>query len=214
MGMNITAKSAAGYLLLLAAAIIAVCLVGTENIVAFWRDVVEGSTHTLHFVALFIVLPLVGFPVSVFLLLLGAKFGLAQAVAIMFGVMAIHVGVSFPAANILLRPLIEKSLARTTYRLPQFRKDGFVWPSLVFMAVPGLSYSMKNYILALSGVPFGFYFIIAWLVQALLGIPLVAAGTMADRGHFAWVAVLVFVFITLAAALHRWTVRRRTARRN
>jgi len=196
-------------LLLLLGAAMLVYLSATGRLACVWQNVVSTKTHAALFVALFLALPLVGFPISVFLLLLGVKFDTLPAVAIMFGGMAVHLAVSFPAANTLLRPVIERSLARTKYRLPQFQGKGFVWPSLIFMAVPGLSYAMKNYILSLSGVPFRYYFFIGWLVQALLGIPLVLAGRVAERRHFFWLAVFFCMAIATAYVIRRRRARRR-----
>ena len=175
---------------------------------SFWQWVIGTESHRGIFVALFVILPLVGFPISVFLVLLGAKFSGIIGVLIMVAGMAVHLAVGFPAANTLIRPLIEHWLSKTRYRLPQFPRDNFVWPSIVFMVIPGLSYTMKNYLLSLSGVPFGPYFIIGLLSQAIMGLPLLVAGDLL-AGVNVKTALLVLIAFGGLYAGWKWFKTRR-----
>jgi uncharacterized membrane protein YdjX (TVP38/TMEM64 family) len=163
-------------------------------------SVIDNDLHAVTFIISFVILPLVGFPLNIFLFLLGARFDAVTAVLIMFAGMAVHQGISFPTANTLMRPLLEKILSRRKVSLPQWTPEsGFVWPSIVFMAVPGLTYAMKNYMLSLSGIPFRTFFFISWLVQAIMGIPIVLAGeTLAGR-HFRLLPALLLLMGVLYA---------------
>lgn len=171
-------------------------------------SLVTENTRPSTLIILFFILPLVGFPISVFLILLGARFDPAPAMLIMFSGMAFHQGITFPAGNALLRPLIERLLARRSISLPQFPARGFVWPCIVFMAVPGLSYTMKNYILSLSGIPFRYFFLIAWLVQAVMGIPMVLAGDAIVGRHTGLLLALI-VLMAVIYGVRFWVIRRR-----
>jgi uncharacterized membrane protein YdjX (TVP38/TMEM64 family) len=183
-----------------------------ERIDLQWCDYLQDNTHPVVLIILFLILPVVGFPISVFLLLLGVRFDPAPALLIMFAGMAVHQGITFPAGNTLLRPAIEKILARRKIALPQFSEKGFVWPSIIFMAVPGLSYTLKNYILSLSGIPFRYFFFIAWLVQAVMGIPMVLAGD-AVGGRHAKLLMALFGLMAGIYALKLWLVRGRGQKR-
>lgn len=183
-----------------------------EHIDLQWRDYLQGNIHPAVLIILFLILPVAGFPISAFLLLLGVRFDPAPALLIMFAGMAVHQGITFPAGNTLLRPIIEKILARRNIALPQFSEKGFIWPSIIFMAVPGLSYTLKNYILSLSGIPFRYFFFIAWLVQAVMGIPMVLAGDAVGSRH-AKLLMVLFGLMTGLYALRLWLVRRRRSKK-
>lgn len=135
----------------------------------------EGSPPVL-FLVLFAVLPLFGFPVSAFLVLLGVRFGIAGGLAIMIAGMAFHLLAAFWIVHSFLRSLVLRLLRRMDYRLPQVPEDRVVWFSFVFMAVPGLSYCLKNYVLPLAGVPLRHFFLAGFLMQGAMGVPFVIAG--------------------------------------
>jgi uncharacterized membrane protein YdjX (TVP38/TMEM64 family) len=102
-------------------------------------------------------LPLVGFPVSILYFLVGAKLGfgfglLLTAVSIAVNLTASH----WIASRILRRPL-QRLLQRSSYRLPQAPKEGHASIALLTAMLPG-PYGVKNYLLALSGIPFRPYF--------------------------------------------------------
>lgn len=173
-----------------------------------WQHLINEQTHSGLFIGLFLILPLLGFPISIFLVLLGVKYDTGTSVLIMSGGMAFHLILSYPAANTFLRPVIERILTRTRFELPQFSHKGFIAPSLIFMAVPGLSYTMKNYILSLSGIHFWAYFIIGWFVQASMGIPVVIAGDIIQR-RYLWRFLPLFVLGFAIYALYHWKQSRR-----
>jgi uncharacterized membrane protein YdjX (TVP38/TMEM64 family) len=57
--------------------------------------------------------------------------------------------------------------------LPENRRLGF---GFLFMAIPGLSDALKNFLLPLSGIRFFPYMVCAWLIQSIMGIPFVIMG--------------------------------------
>lgn len=174
----------------------------------FMHTVVNEETHSAVVVILYLLLPLIGFPITLFLLLLGVKFDIMSGVLVMTGGMAFHVALSFPAANTLLRPLIEKILSKSRYRLPDYSHRRFAMPAVIFMLVPGLSYIMKNYILSLSGIPFRAYFFIAWPTQAVMGIPVVVAGGLVQHRHL-WLLLPLLILMAIGYfVFHRLRKRR------
>ncbi len=162
----------------------------------FWDQYMVQETHHTIIIVLYAILPLFGFPLSIFLLLLGIKFGLGLGFLIMACGMAVHVAVTFLAANSLLRPRIERFFEFRKYRLPQFSKKNFIWPSIIFIAVPGPPYAIKNWLLSLSGVPFRHYFWIGWAIQVAAGIPIVAIGKVAAGP--AWVQPVILSLMALS----------------
>jgi uncharacterized membrane protein YdjX (TVP38/TMEM64 family) len=55
---------------------------------------------------------------------------------------------------------------------------------------------MKNYIFALSGISFLYYFLIGYLVNGLLGIPFIVAGHAAIGRSYILLAI-IFLFLIM-----------------
>lgn len=145
------------------------------RISAWFQIVINKDTHPLLFVFLFAVLPVVGFPVTVFLVLIGAKFGYYLGTLIMFLCIPVHLLASLFVAKAFVRPFINYFI-KERYTIPIVPEHHAARFSFVFMAIPGLSYAMKNYILSLSGVPLRYYFLFGVLVNGVLGVPMIVAG--------------------------------------
>lgn len=173
-----------------------------EDAMAFMEDAVGQKTPPELFVLLYLLLPLIGFPISPFLVLIGVKFGTLWGVSLMLGGMMVHLLVAFLAANSLLRTAIQGVLRKKAYRLPEIPRKRVVWFSFVFMVVPGLSYSLKNYILALSGLRFRQFFLISLVAQGGMGVPFViAGGVVAERSILLLAVVLLMLIISYVVAL-------------
>ena len=134
---------------------------------------IQEKTHPALLLVTFLVLPVVGFPISVFLILLGIRFGPGYGLLIMWTGMGTHLLITFILSRSYIRPwlfLLADKWAFTVPRLPENRQ---ILVSLLFMAVPGLPYTLKNYLLALAGVPFVTYFTVSWIANGLMGTPFV-----------------------------------------
>lgn len=201
---------------LIAAAAGTVCLFAAlgwmfrENIAAFAAHAANEDTHPVVFVALFCVLPMIGFPITAFLVILGVKFGTLPGLLIMAAGIPLHLAVAFLLANSFLRRRLERLFARTDYGLPEVPRNRAGWFSFGFMAVPGLSYTLKNYILALSGVPFRWFFLSGFLVQGAMGVPFVVAGDAVAEKSL-WMLGAVLLLLPVYAAVYK--LRKRHARK-
>ena len=158
-------------------------LSGTDlsRITAF---IMGENTHPLGFIVLFAILPILGFPIIPFFVLLGIKFGSTTGILLLFGGAALHMAVSFIVSQSFLKPLIMKLATRYHVTVPKIPEKRRVLFTFVFLVVPGLSYAMKNYILPIAGVPFRQYFTVGVLTHGSHGIPLVIAGDAVDTGGF------------------------------
>jgi uncharacterized membrane protein YdjX (TVP38/TMEM64 family) len=159
-----------------------------------------------------LVLPMVLFPVTPLLILIGLRFDSGLGTLIMFLVMPIHLSLSFMFTRRWLRRRMQAFARKIGYRhvtLPRNRHFEF---SLLFMAVPGLPYAVKNYLLPVSNISFRTYLATGWLAQGVMGIPFVVLGDAAA----AWSAPLFIAFVLLlliTAAIAR-LVRKRLDRMN
>jgi len=198
----------------LAAAIVAIlCLLALlywllhDEAAALMSYAMDEETHPLLFIGLYLALPLFGFPISPFLVLLGIKFGGWLGGLIMFAGMPIHLFVALLLSHSFLRSWLRRLFEKLDYRLPKIPAEREAWFGFVFMAVPGLSYALKNYILALSGISKRIFFLCGFLVQGIMGIPLVILGDAAAKKKLFLLVAIVLVLLLLYGLFHR--VRKR-----
>lgn len=155
-----------------------------------WESVKSGKTHPAYVIGAFIILPVVGFPILPLLLLMGIRFGAVTGLAIVFAAIPVHLLISFWITNGLFRKPIEKIIERRSLAFPRIPESHRLKYSIIFMILPGLSYSLKNYMLPLSGLPIVPFIFCGWLTQGILGIPFVVLGDAASRWNAA-----IFVFL-------------------
>lgn len=140
------------------------------------------------FIVLMLLLPLAGFPISAFLLAVGIKFGPYEGFAITSVIIGVHLIVTFLLTHSLLRPYLLKMMAQTRYELPQINTHRQLVFAMIFMAIPALPYTVKNFSLALLNVPWRIYLPVAWGANLLLAIPFIGLGHSAiTNPRLAWV---------------------------
>lgn len=167
------------------------------------------STHPVLILGLFVVLPVLGFPISIFLILLGLRFGPWYGILFMLAGMPLHLLGSFGLSHSFLRPWMQRIAQKRAFTIPRVPEHRYIGFSFLFMVVPGLPYTLKNYMLALSGVPFPIFFLIGWGVNAILGLPFVILGGAATQWGIMLPATLV-IFAALIYGIERW-VRKKMA---
>ncbi|MDY6824958.1 MAG: hypothetical protein SWH68_14355 [Thermodesulfobacteriota bacterium] len=165
------------------------------------------NTHPALILGLFVALPIVGFPISIFLILLGFRFGPWWGMAVMAGGIPLHLLASFGLSHSYFRPLMERFAWKRGVSIPRVPENRHMEFSVIFMAVPGLPYAIKNYMLALSGVPFRIFLPIGWGINALLGAPFVIVGGAATRWGVILPAVLI-VIIGIVYGIRRLAKRK------
>ncbi|MFP4446482.1 MAG: hypothetical protein ACLFPD_09600 [Desulfosudaceae bacterium] len=139
-------------------------------------DQINTNTPTSVFILLFLVLPIFGFPMTPFLLVLGLKFGIAAGLVLLVVTMPLHMAISFALAN-LADSLISRILTRTRYSIPQVPPDKRLRFSFLVAAIPVAPYAVKNFLLPLAGIPFRTYLSVNWPCQAVLCVPAVVLGS-------------------------------------
>lgn len=195
-----------GRRLALAAAVVVACAalaVFSKQIdvhaVHAWTEGINGAAVF----ALMVVLPLVGFPVSVTHAVAGMRFGLGLG----FGLAALSIILQLLASYALVHAaprLFERRLRRWRERLP----EGSHGPVTLFtILVPGVPYFAKNYVLPLIGVPLRTYLLWAGPIHIARSVVGVALGHLSDELNPLRVTAFVvyFLAITLGCA---WAFRR------
>jgi hypothetical protein len=163
------------------------------------------------FVLAFVLLPALGFPISLFYVATGAVFApSALALAVAWGCMALNMALSYGIAHWLARP-VQALIRRRGLPLPQLG-GATEWRVIVLLRASPLPYLMQSWLLAIGGARFGPYMIYGLPVQALIGAGLVLLGDSLMQGNLGWllVAVAVLLLGQGALALLRHRLRRRS----
>ena len=136
-----------------------------------------ASYHWLIVFLLVATLPIFGFSIVICYLVVGLKFGAGWGVVVMALAAAVHLLGSHWIARTFLRKRIEAFIAKKKYQLPHVPEGENVSISLMTAVIPGLPYCVRNYLLALAGVPLRIYF---WVCLAVYVIRSVLAIFAAD----------------------------------
>lgn len=98
-------------------------------------------------------LPLVGVPISILCIMAGAKFGPWDGLGVTAVAVTINLTASWWMVRSWLRRPIEKILQKVQYKKPELQKGEYAGVCLLTALVPGPSYTLKNYFLAMSNLP-------------------------------------------------------------
>jgi uncharacterized membrane protein YdjX (TVP38/TMEM64 family) len=160
------------------------------------------------------VLPLVGFPISMVYLLLGARFGPVLGLAVVTGITALHLlGTHWIARSFLRRPLL-RFIERRKHHVPEVPPGENAAIALMIMLAPAIPYFVRNYVLALSGIPLRIYLWIALPIHVLRSYVALFLGDFGSSpSDRAWVFLGIFYGTKLAIfAGVAWWLRARHKR--
>lgn len=137
---------------------------------------INGIQDPWIFFPLMAVLPVLGCPISVFLVPVGARYGLVPGLAIMAAVTPLHLLIIWLMARSFLRRPVEVFLKKKGHAIPEISPGNITPACFLIMVVPGPPFFIKNYSAALAGIPFSPYFWIGWFVHCLISAYWVAIG--------------------------------------
>jgi|GEM_PF-3541436 len=164
----------------------------------WWKETVDTLSPAWLLVC-FALLPLAGFPMSLLLIAVGARFGFWPGFGFTAVITAFHLVTSYPLAGLVRRPVMA-ILDKAGWSLPKLTPRT-AWPFATWLALaPGVSYAIKAYTPSLAGIPFTTFFVCYFPINmstAVLGLLLGGATT-----HFSWpiagvVVVYAIVILTL-----------------
>jgi len=202
--------------LVVLSAILAALLAGVayfkfKGVASEWVSfVVNEETHPALFVVLFVILPVIGFPASLFFVLAGVKFGIWPGIFLSLACIPVHMSVSYILAARLFRRGITAVLNNrgySLYRVPRDRRFSYTFLAAV---CPGPPYALKNYLLPLGGVPYGCFMGVAGPVHLAAAVPLVGLGGSVARLDYKVVAVFLMLLVA-GYLVVRW-IRKKAAR--
>jgi uncharacterized membrane protein YdjX (TVP38/TMEM64 family) len=165
---------------------------------AVWSAIQSQNSPPELLIASFAVLPVFGFPVSPFLVLLGLRFGYGLGIIVMLVIMPVHLIISYWVTHSFLREWVEILAKKNNLNITRISESQRMRFGFIFMVVPGLSYTIKNYLLPLSGLSFFQFFVCGWVTQAMMGIPFVVLGNSAAQLSIpVFIGMLGLIFVML-----------------
>jgi len=170
-------------------------------------SMIDENTPPALFIGLMVVLPLVGFPISVFLIMAGIKFGALYAILLWIIVLPAHTLISYHLARALRGPLERLLTEKFGYSIPRVPEQREALFSFLFLAVPGIPYAAKNYLLPLAGIPFKYCVLMNTVVQLCLGLPFIILGKSATDMNLTWFLAALGVFLVVFFGV-RWLKKR------
>lgn len=149
----------------------------------------------LWYYAALAILPVVMVPTSPFYFLAGAAFPL-WINALGTGIaLAINLSISYAIAVLFLRNFSLRMAEKLTGKPIEFHRQGAWAFSLMIKLAPGVSATLKSWIMGAAGVPFGIYFIVSWGISMTYAMGLVFFGSALQEGNQGLMLVLAAVFI-------------------
>lgn len=164
------------WLSLIVAAAILLYLFLSYNPTHLLFQYLKGDANAYVFVILMAVLPLAGMPISIFLILVGMLFGMTGGFVLTGALMLFHLVTTYYLVHSFVRPRLIRILDRLQLAVPKLPRRRRKRIGFVFMILPGLPYSVKNYLLALAEMPLKPYLIISWISHFGLSIPFIILG--------------------------------------
>lgn len=130
------------------------------------------------FIIAFLILPLVGFPITPFLIICGFRFGFTGGMLVAAAGVFIHHIVAFHLVHGRLRENVGNRLLKRGYTIPNPSEKNRAWFTMAFAAIHGPPYTVKLYLLALTDIPFRTYFWVGAPVYILFcAIPVGVGGS-------------------------------------
>lgn len=131
------------------------------------------------FVVAFLLLPMVGFPISVLLVIAGMRFGFGWGMGLAAVGIFLHNIAAYQLVHGKLRERFSRALKKRGHKLPALTRRNQIWFTALFASIHGPPYAAKIYLLALTEVKFRVYLWVGAPVYILFCVIPVGAGSSA-----------------------------------
>lgn len=174
-----------------------------ESIIDFGQSLPAGLL-----ILAFLILPLLGVPLSIFLVLAGLRFGLIWGMAVTTMCIFFHHYAGYWIAHSYLRKKILRYAERKGHKVPSVGEESPVWFTVLFNSIHGPPYTFKLYLLALTDVPFKVFCYIGAPVYIAFCVLPVGAAAAAVHMDVTWIYIAVAVISVGAIGWKFWQKRR------
>jgi len=156
-------------------------------------------------------LPAVGFPVLPFSLAAGSVFGsqlgLPWVCTLVVVSIFANLSLTYWLSHYAFRPLLERWITKLGYSLPRVADEDRLSLTVLVRATPGPPFFVQNYLLGLSGVPFGMYAWVSCLFAGSYSVAVVLFGDSLIKGR-GKMAVIALSALVVLSVLVQWIRRR------
>jgi uncharacterized membrane protein YdjX (TVP38/TMEM64 family) len=161
------------------------------------------------------ILPALGCPISIFTLavgpVFGAQLGLPWILVISGAVIMFNLAFAYWIARFALRPWVQWLFTWLGYSLPQVATADRLSLTVLVRVTPGPPYFVQNFILGLTGVPFGLYMTVSSLICISFSFAFILFGDSIAQGKGKVVLLSISLFVALSVGVQ--FVRRHFSRR-
>jgi len=195
---------------------IAALVVGLGYVmIAIWdRDALVrwmSEASPVPFFVAMAVLPAIGVPLSPFMMVAGATFGIWVGLIGSIAAIAINLCIGYAIAHSKFRPRIKSLFERFDYKVPDFTAGGrTAWRfATAIKLTPALPTFAKMYVLAVTAVPFPIYFGVSLAISSAFAVAWIVLGDslLAHDMNHATVAALAISVLAIVAVM--WWRKRR-----
>lgn len=148
------------------------------------------------------VLPAMGCPLTVFTIsvgpIFGGQLGLPLVLLISAGAISFNLAFGYWLARYALRPWVEWIFRWLGYRLPQISAEDRLALSVLVRVTPGPPYCLQNFILGMTGVPFGLYMVVSMLITIPLSFGFILFGDSLAQGKGKVVVLSLLLLVALS----------------
>jgi uncharacterized membrane protein YdjX (TVP38/TMEM64 family) len=157
------------------------------------------------------VLPAIGVPLSPFMIVAGATFGIWAGLLGSMTAIAINLVIGYAIAHSKLRPRILALFERFDYKVPDFTAGGRkAWRFAAAVKVtPALPAFAKTYILAVTAVPFPIYFVVSFAINSAFAFAWIVLGDSLLVHDWDLTTVAAVAIVVLAVLALMWWRKRR-----
>ncbi len=203
-----------GRIALILLALAAIAWFGYEHRENISREAIQTYGKALPagwFIAAFFVLPLVGFPISILLVLAGIRFGMAGGMGLAAAGILFHHFAAFHLTHGSFRHRVRQWLDDAGHAIPPIKAKNRIWFTALFAAIHGPPYVAKLYLLALTDLPLRIYLWVGAPVYIAFCPIAIGAGSAVMHMDPTWIYVVVGAGTAVMLAGH-WLKKRYGAR--
>ncbi len=166
-----------------------------------------ASFGPIPFFAAMAILPLLWAPITPFLLLAGAVYELPVAIIGCSLALSTNMALSWLLAGKLFRPAFERLAHRFGYKVPEMTRQSMITVAVLIRITPGPPFPLQNYLLGLSGMPFGWYMGISVPLSLTMALSIIIFGDAILKGNVAVVLLAIVLFVVLSLAVRQLRTR-------
>lgn len=167
------------------------------------------SAPPLLFFGALVVATFLPFPVGLFYLAAGVAYGIGPALVWIAGCLVVSNLILHTAARTVLRPTLERIVARRGHNIPRFDSalDEALFITLIRLT-PGVPYFLQNVILAVAQLDLMRFVVLSVAIQMIYVTGFVVLGRSALDGQLGWAVGGLALLVAVAAGARMLAKRR------